>query len=152
MTHKPQASAGMKCPLWRKDMSKVCHTCEFWNKITGQSPIARFLGDTGEWIDKWGCTLSHQHLFQATAAKATCDQTKELNELRNEVGTAHRTQSGLAAELTQSMQLQVRAMDRFAQAAEAIVEATSRPRIGAANGHYVATLNSDDQKRLVAKD
>lgn len=126
MSEKPKAADdGLYCPLWRKPKHKVCHTCEFHSKIVGQNPIARFPGDTGEWIDKWGCTLSHQHLFQATAAKATADQTKELNELRNEVSTAARTQSTMAGELSQAVRLQVASMQKFAQAAEIIANAAT---------------------------
>lgn len=56
-TQKPRANEGTKCPLWRKDVSKVCHTCEFWEPL----PVGRRLSEKNvETFDKWCCTLKHQ--------------------------------------------------------------------------------------------
>ena len=49
---KPRAKSGMNCPLWRKDMSKVCHQCEWWVKVVGKNPQSE------EIIDHWGCAIS----------------------------------------------------------------------------------------------
>lgn len=70
---KPRAPKGMKCPDYRgffgaKDVSKVCHKCEFYVRLYGVNPNARVPGDMGEVIDRWGCAkvwpvlLSVQHM------------------------------------------------------------------------------------------
>lgn len=48
---KPIADKGMDCPLWQKDMSKVCHKCPGWTVLRGMNP------NTGEEVDEWGCSL-----------------------------------------------------------------------------------------------
>lgn len=49
-TQKPRALPGTMCPLWRKDVSKVCHTCELWDTIRVRN------SETKEVYDHWGCT------------------------------------------------------------------------------------------------
>jgi ATP phosphoribosyltransferase regulatory subunit HisZ len=50
-TEKPRAKSDMKCPLWRKPMKQVCHTCEWWTHIRGKHPQGE------EILDQWGCAM-----------------------------------------------------------------------------------------------
>lgn len=50
--NKPRRPAGTFCPLWRKDVSKVCHTCDWWHSIAVQdesNPMAVRA--------EWGCAI-----------------------------------------------------------------------------------------------
>jgi len=51
-TEKPRAKSGMKCPLWKKPMKQVCHTCEWWTHIQGKHP------QSNEQLDHWGCAIA----------------------------------------------------------------------------------------------
>ena len=58
MTQIPRAEPGLKCPLWRRDVSKVCHMCQFWRPlVVGQkADDGRFT----ETHDRWACVFIHQ--------------------------------------------------------------------------------------------
>lgn len=49
---KPRPTSKMKCPLWRKPMREVCHTCEWWTHIRGKHPQGE------EIIDHWRCAIA----------------------------------------------------------------------------------------------
>ncbi len=51
-TEKPRANTNMKCPLWKKPMKQVCHTCEWWSHLRGKHPQGE------EIIDQWGCAIA----------------------------------------------------------------------------------------------
>jgi hypothetical protein len=51
-TDKPRAKGAMKCPLWRKPMKQVCHTCEWWQHLRGKHPQGE------EILDQWGCAIA----------------------------------------------------------------------------------------------
>ena len=42
----------MKCPLWKKPMKSVCHTCSWWTHIRGKHPQGE------EIVDQWGCAIA----------------------------------------------------------------------------------------------
>lgn len=79
-TEKPRAKKGMKCPLWQKDMSQVCHTCEWFIQVRGKDPQSL------QEIDQWGCAikwlpiLTIENIQQARQAGASAD--KVANEIR----------------------------------------------------------------------
>lgn len=50
--NKPIASKGHVCPLHRKDMSKVCHTCPWWVLVRGKHP------QTEQPLDHWDCSIA----------------------------------------------------------------------------------------------
>ncbi len=54
---KPQASPGSNCPQYRKDVSKVCHKCEWYINIKGNHP------QSGDQIDQWGCAITFNALI-----------------------------------------------------------------------------------------
>jgi hypothetical protein len=48
---KPRAPAGQRCPLWRKDVSKVCHACDWYRVIPVQDDPAAPVREL------WGCAM-----------------------------------------------------------------------------------------------
>jgi hypothetical protein len=54
-TEKPRAKRGLNCPLWRKDASKVCHTCMFWEPI----PLKQMVDGQLRSFERWSCTILH---------------------------------------------------------------------------------------------
>lgn len=51
-TDKPKAKGNEKCPLWKKPMRQVCHTCSWWTHIRGKHPQGE------EILDQWGCAIA----------------------------------------------------------------------------------------------
>ena len=49
---KLPAQKGVNCPLYRKDVSKVCHNCNWYVKVRGKNP------QSNEEIDHWGCAMA----------------------------------------------------------------------------------------------
>lgn len=48
---------GIMCPLYRKDVSEVCHTCDWYRPL----PLEELLANGGrrELMPDWGCTMTH---------------------------------------------------------------------------------------------
>jgi hypothetical protein len=76
---KPIAPQGNYCPLWRKDVSKVCHTCEWYERMVGTHP------STGEPMDKWGCAIRWMPILQIEARKGMDGVQKATESFRNEM-------------------------------------------------------------------
>jgi hypothetical protein len=79
MAGKPIADPGMKCPFWRRDRSKVCHTCELWVSLIGKNP------NTGKDVEDWHCAFSWGPLLQVEVANQVRQETATVDALRNEV-------------------------------------------------------------------
>lgn len=79
MIQRPIQIAGTMCPLWRKDVSKVCHTCEWYCLIKGKHP------QTEEMIDQWGCSIRWMPMLQINTAQASHQGAKATESFRNEV-------------------------------------------------------------------
>lgn len=84
MAGKPQAPKGSYCPLWRKDISKVCHTCEWYTMVRGQHP------QTEQIIDQYGCAMAWAPTLLVNAAKEARQGAAATESFRN-------TMVGLAA-------------------------------------------------------
>lgn len=52
MAQIPHAHPGLICPLHKKDVSKVCHTCPWWCSV---DLVNR---NTGDKVDEWRCAIS----------------------------------------------------------------------------------------------
>ena len=72
----------MKCPLWKKQMAKVCHTCPMWVKIRGMNP------NTGEDIDGYNCALAWGPLLAIENSKMQRETGAAVESLRNIVSAA----------------------------------------------------------------
>lgn len=79
MTGGPVAPKGTTCPLFRKDVSRVCHTCAWYTRIQGIHP------QTGEQLDKWMCAITATVLATLDAGKAATVGAATTQELRNDM-------------------------------------------------------------------
>jgi hypothetical protein len=87
---KPQREPGMSCPLMGgKDVSKVCHKCDFYQRIRGKVVIKQNPDDPGEWFDHWACTIAHSHMFMANLDKRGEDGNSEMERLANETAKSN---------------------------------------------------------------
>ncbi len=86
---RPRAIAGLTCPLWRKDVSKVCHTCAWFSHIEGVNP------QTGARVDEWMCAMNMQVLATLEAAKAATAGGAVTQELRNDLQSERKSQTRL---------------------------------------------------------
>lgn len=75
----PHGPDHMRCPLWHKAMSKVCHTCPWWTQIRGKSP------QTGEEIDRWDCAIAHMPILQIEVANMVRGTRAATESMRNEI-------------------------------------------------------------------
>jgi hypothetical protein len=78
-TEKPRAKGDMKCPLWRKPMKLVCHTCEWWVHIRGKHPQGE------EIIDHWGCAIAWMPMLMIENAQMSRQTGAAVESFRNEV-------------------------------------------------------------------
>lgn len=76
---KPIASRGEKCPLWQKDVSKVCHTCPWYTKLRGKHP------QTGDSVDEWGCAVTWLPILLIENAKEVRQGAAATESFRNEM-------------------------------------------------------------------
>lgn len=79
MTGKPIADRGLMCPLFRKDVSKVCHTCAWYTRIAGMHP------QTGDHMEKWMCAQTAVVLTTIDAGRAAAEGSATTQELRNDL-------------------------------------------------------------------
>ena len=76
---KPRAKPGMMCPLWRKDMSKCCHVCEWWVHLRGKHPQGE------EIIDQWGCAISWLPVLMVENSQQQRQTGAAVESFRNEM-------------------------------------------------------------------
>lgn len=74
----PRAKKGLMCPQFRKDVSKVCHTCMWWTGL--------------QWTDeklqvhhKWQCAMVMAALTNVDVVKATAGTQAATESFRNEM-------------------------------------------------------------------
>jgi hypothetical protein len=91
MTGKPIEPKGLYCPLWRKDVSKVCHTCALFTKVSGVHP------QTGENIDRWMCAYNAAVLAALDTARAAHVGAAVTQELRNDMHRDRQAQTRVLA-------------------------------------------------------
>lgn len=78
-TERPHCKPGLKCPLMRKDVSKVCHNCAWFSRITGTDP------QTGAPVDHWACAMNMTVLATIDAGRASREAAATTQELRNDM-------------------------------------------------------------------
>jgi hypothetical protein len=76
---KPRAKPGMTCPLWRRDMSKVCHTCEWWICVTGKNPQSE------EIVNEWGCAIKWLPMLTVENSQMQRQTGAAVESFRNEM-------------------------------------------------------------------
>lgn len=63
----------------RKDVSKCCHACEWYDHIRGVNP------QTGEQIDKWGCAIAFMPMLMIENSQQQRQTGAAVESFRNEV-------------------------------------------------------------------
>ena len=79
MTGKPVNNSGMECPLRRRSVEKVCHRCEFYDRIVGINP------QSGEHVDKWMCAINRLVFMSLETVKTQRETDSTMQEWRNEL-------------------------------------------------------------------
>ena len=74
---KPHAPKGSFCPLWRKDVSKVCHTCEWFTQVRGRNPQSEVV------LDQWGCAIAWGPTLLINAAQEARQGAAATESSRN---------------------------------------------------------------------
>lgn len=69
----------IKCPLWKKKMSEVCHKCPWWTCLRGKNP------QTSADIDRWDCAIAHLPLLSIEVAQQVRQGAAATESFRNEV-------------------------------------------------------------------
>jgi hypothetical protein len=88
-TEKPRAKGDMKCPLWKKPMKSVCHTCEWWVHVRGKHPQGE------EIVDHWGCAIAWLPMLMIENSQQQRQTGAAVESFRNEMiklnqnGAAH---------------------------------------------------------------
>lgn len=82
MARAPQAEPGTICPLHKRDVSKVCHTCAWYIQVRGKNP------QTGADIDSWGCAIAYGPMMTLEGARQSRSTASAVEMLRNEVVSA----------------------------------------------------------------
>lgn len=100
MPNKPQADAGLNCPLYQKDVSKVCHKCVLYVHIRGKNP------QTEEEMDHWNCSLSWTPMLLIENSQRQMQTAASIDALRKEAVVRGNEQGAMVtALLTQRPQL-----------------------------------------------
>lgn len=75
----PRGPEGFYCPLWRKSMDKVCHTCPLWTQVRGKNP------QTDQEVDNWNCSLSWLPILIIEGSQMSRQTAAAVESFRNEV-------------------------------------------------------------------
>lgn len=75
----PPGPHDVYCPLWRKRMSAVCHTCAWYVETQAKSKA------TGEVVTQWQCAMPAALQLQSHMAQAVREAGAETEALRNEL-------------------------------------------------------------------
>jgi hypothetical protein len=79
MPQIPHADPGLDCPLHRKPMEQVCHTCPWWLQMRGLNR------NTGVEIDNWGCAISFLPMLLIENAAQTRGAAAATEDARNHI-------------------------------------------------------------------
>jgi hypothetical protein len=79
MTHIPPGPKDIYCPLWRKPMCKVCHTCAFYVKGESINQL------TGARSEKWSCAIPMGVILQSETKTQIIQNGAATESLRNEL-------------------------------------------------------------------
>lgn len=77
MAQIPHADSGLVCPLHKKDVAEVCHTCPFWTQIRGDNP------NTGQPMDTWQCAIAWLPILLIENAQQSRQAGAAVESLRN---------------------------------------------------------------------
>jgi hypothetical protein len=90
----PRAKPGFICPLHRKDMAKVCHSCPLWIQVRGKNP------NTGAEVDNWNCSLALLPMLMIENAQQARQAGAAIESFRNEFsGAGHALMAAIGRKL-----------------------------------------------------
>jgi hypothetical protein len=96
MKQIPLGPKDVYCPLWRKPMVKVCHTCAFYVELQQQAA-------DGTVKLKWTCSIPAQVAMQSETKRQIIQNGAATESLRNELVRVSEN-SLAAAETYQALQ------------------------------------------------
>lgn len=79
----PHGPDNLKCPLWKKTMSQVCHTCPCWVLIRGKNPQGT------EEIDRWDCAIAWLPMLLIENAQQSRQAGASADKVATEVAKFH---------------------------------------------------------------
>jgi len=106
----PRGPKDLYCPMWRKTMDKVCHTCPLWMHIKGVNP------NTGQEVDRWSCSFAQLPIMMIENAHVGRHVGAAVDALRKEQETRH-------TEAKQYTVASIRQHERVERAVAALAEA-----------------------------
>lgn len=77
MTQIPRGHDHLYCPMWRKKMSAVCHTCPWWVQMRGINK------NTGQEVDEWNCAIAFGPTLMIEVANESRSSGAATESLRN---------------------------------------------------------------------
>lgn len=84
----------VKCPLYRKAMSKVCPTCAWVVAVRGKNP------QSDEVIpDRWGCAIAWQPMLTIENTQMQRQTGAATESFRNEMAMAHKEARNLSMQI-----------------------------------------------------
>ncbi len=130
-TEPPRQKQGQICPLFKKDVSKVCHTCKFYHALTVSKP-----GEPQNTYLHWDCAFNFSVMLGRDIGAAVNGLQQATEGFRNE--TSKQNQSNL-----HSIQQVLQQNGRIAQALLTVAEAQdTQNRLS--NGHTNNLLGKHD--------
>lgn len=95
---KPRRKSGTMCPLWRKDVSEVCHTCEWYDELPLEEIDLATRQRTGRNVaGMWGCALKRLPKIARDTVQALDGVQEAVETFRNGVHNANRLSLALQA-------------------------------------------------------
>lgn len=77
MKQVPRGPEHLKCPMHRKPMSEVCHTCPWWSMLAKKDQMP-----------EWDCAIAWMPQLLVNAAGESRTTTASVDKLATEVKTA----------------------------------------------------------------
>ena len=80
---KPINDSNEYCPLWRKKVDRVCHTCPWYQEVKGVNP------NTGDNVSKWECAIAMFPMLQIETSQQMRQAGAATESFRNELTKMH---------------------------------------------------------------
>lgn len=94
MAQIPPGPHDCYCPLWRKRMSQVCHTCPLWVHVEGKNPQGE------NTFDEWRCSWAWLPLLIVEAAQRMNQAGASADKVATEVKRFHEGMAKQNAQMT----------------------------------------------------
>lgn len=95
MPQIPRADPGPVCPLHKRDVAEVCHTCPLWIQLRGKNH------NNGQDIDEWGCSFRFLPVLLIENAAQTRGAAAATEDARNHIVAAFEMMAEPLASLVQ---------------------------------------------------